>query len=226
MKRHSISQLRSYTMTMRLRTWLLMALLAFPLMLAGHYSGAGEKKKDDPKKDDPKYANFTYVPTADEVIYKMFDMAKVNKNDVIFDLGCGDNRILYMAAKKFGCRGVGIDLNPERIKESMDQYVKFNKDNAIGTLVEVRHGDALKVKDIGDASVVVMYMFPEFMDLWQPIALKHLKPGTRIVSHDYSWHNDKPGVVAWEPDETVKVRSATREHTVHMWTVKERKKGE
>ena len=77
---------------------------------------------------------------------------------------------------------------------------------------------------IGDATVVVMYMFPEFMNLWQPIALKHLKPGSRIVSHDYSWQNDKPGVVPWEPDQTVKVRSATREHTVHMWTVKERKK--
>src|SRR5439155_16138341 len=88
-------------------------------------AGAGEKKgkKDDEK---PKYANTTYVPTADEVIYKMFEMAKVNKGDVIFDLGCGDNRILYMAAKKFGCRGVGVEINPDRIRECMEQYEKYN----------------------------------------------------------------------------------------------------
>ena len=209
-------------MTMRLRNVLVAGLLVLPLLLAGHQTGAGEKKKDDKKdgKFEPKYANTTYVPTADEVIYKMFEMGKVSKDDVIFDLGCGDNRILYMAAKKFGCRGVGIEINPDRIREAMDQYEKFNGGKEFGkllSLVEVRHGDALKVKDIGDATVVVMYMFPEFMDLWQPIALKHLKPGTRILSHDYAWRNGN-----WEPDQTVKVRSSTREHTVHMWTVKKK----
>ena len=202
------------------RFLLLSVLLALPLVLTGLPSGADDKKKDD--KFQPKYANTTYVPTADEVIFKMLDMAKVTKNDVIFDLGCGDNRILYMAAKKYGCRGVGIEINPDRIREAMDQYEKYNGGKEFSkllSLIELRHGDALKVKDIGDASVVVMYMFPEFMDLWQPIALKHLKPGTRIVSHDYSWR-----IGNWEPDRTVKVRSSTREHTVHLWTVKERKK--
>src|SRR4051812_12920001 len=96
--------------TLRLGTLLLIFSLAFS-------AGAGEKKKGD--KDDPKYANFTYVPTADEVIEKMFEMGKVNKNDVIFDLGCGDGRILFMAAKKFGAHGVGIDLNPQRVEEAM-----------------------------------------------------------------------------------------------------------
>src|ERR1017187_10496938 len=84
------------------------------------------KEKDKEKKFEPKDANTTYVPTADEVIAKMFEMAKVNKDDVVFDLGCGDNRILYMAATKFGCRGVGVEINPDRIRESMDQYEKFN----------------------------------------------------------------------------------------------------
>jgi SAM-dependent methyltransferase len=174
------------------------------------------------KKFQPKYAITTYVPTADEVIEKMFEMAKVNKDDIVFDLGCGDNRICYMAAKKFGCRGVGVEINPDRVREAMDQYEKFNGGKDFGkllSLVEFRHGDALKVKDIGDASVVVMYMFPEFMNLWFPIAKEKLKPGTRIVSHDYSW--DKERVPdAWAPVATATVKSSTRDnHKVLMWVV-------
>jgi cyclopropane fatty-acyl-phospholipid synthase-like methyltransferase len=182
-----------------------------------------QDKKD--KKDDPKYNNPTFVPTADEVIYKMFEMGKINKNDVIFDLGCGDNRICFMAAKKFGSRGVGIETNPVRIREAMDMFDKYNKDDAISVgpvklpLVETRHGDALAMKDLKDASVVVMYMFPEFMDLWFPIAEKTLKPGTRILSHDYSWTK------GWEPVATVNVKSASRDnHKVLMWVVPEKKK--
>jgi cyclopropane fatty-acyl-phospholipid synthase-like methyltransferase len=192
-------------------------LLVLSLVVTAGVSAGG--KKDDEK---PKYANTTYVPTADEVIYKMFELAKVNKDDTIFDLGCGDNRILYMAAKKYGCRGVGIEINPDRIREAMDQYEKFNGGKEFGkllSLVEVRHGDALKVKDIGDASVVVMYMFPEFMDLWFPIAEAKLKPGTRILSHDYSWTK------GWEPVKTEMVKSTQRDsHKVLMWIVPEKGK--
>ena len=187
-------------------------------LLTAQLSG-NEKAKEKGKKDDPKYNNPTYVPTADEVIAKMFEMAKVTKNDVIFDLGCGDNRILFTAAKKFGCRGVGLELNPTRIEEAMKQYEVFNKDNAIGFLVETRHGDALRPKDLEDATVVVMYMFPEFMDLFFPIAQKRLKPGTRIVSHDYSWTK------GWDPVATATVKSASRDnHKVLLWIVPEKDK--
>ncbi len=190
-------------------------LLALSLVFTAGGAGAGDKKKGD----EPKYSNFTYVPTADEVIEKMFEMGKVNKSDVIFDLGCGDGRILFQAAKKFGARGVGIDLNPERIEDAMKQYRKYDT----GTLVEIRFGDALKVKDIGDATVVVMYMFPEFMDLWFPIAQQKLKPGTRILSHDYSWDLSKEAG-KWQPvrTETVTSKSQNREHRVTMWIVPEK----
>jgi SAM-dependent methyltransferase len=162
----------------------------------------------------------------------MFEMAKVNEKDVIFDLGCGDNRICYMAAKKFGCRGVGIEINPDRVREAMEQYEKYNGGKDFGkllSLVEFRHGDALKVKDIKDATVVVMYMFPEFMNYWYPIAAKNLKPGTRIVSHDYSWEKDyikkEYGLDAWEPVETANVKSSQREnHKVILWVVPDKKK--
>lgn len=184
-------------------------------------AGAGENPKGKKDVEEKlKYSNTTFVPTADEVIAKMFEMAKINKNDVIFDLGCGDARILYRAAKQYGCRGVGLEINPDRIREAMDQYEKYNGGKEFGKLitqVEVRHGDALKVKDIGDATVVVMYMFPEFMDLWFPIAKEKLKPGTRILSHDYSWTK------GWEPAAQATVKSATRDnHKVIMWVVPER----
>ncbi len=172
---------------------------------------------DEPgKKQEAKYSNPTYVPTADEVINKMFEMAKVGKNDIIFDLGCGDGRILFQAAEKFGARGVGVELNPVRIREAMDQADKYK--DKVGTLVEIRYGDALKVKDLSDATVVVMYMFPEFMDLWFPIAEKMLKPGTRIVSHDYQWTR------GWKPTAEETVRSSSRDnHRVILWEVPERK---
>jgi SAM-dependent methyltransferase len=206
-----------------------LCLCAFAICLALFLSPmtpGGEKAKGKDKKDDPKYNNPTFVPTADEVILKMFEMGKINKNDLIFDLGCGDNRICFMAAKKFGARGVGIETNPVRIREAMDMFDKYNRDDAIsyGTavklpLVETRHGDALALKDIGDATVVVMYMFPEFMDLWLPIAKEKLKPGTRILSHDYSWTN------GWEPVATATVKSASRDnHKVLMWIVPEKGK--
>ena len=166
----------------------------------------------DGNTEKPKYNNETYVPTADEVIHKMFEMGKVTKDDLIFDLGCGDGRILYMAAKKFGSHGVGLELNPARIIEAMDQAKKYD----VGTLVEIRHGDALRPKDLSDASVVVLYMFPEFMDLWLPIAKEKLKVGTRILSHDYTWN----AKYNWPPDQSVAVKSAIRSHTLHMWTVR------
>jgi hypothetical protein len=209
-----------------------LCLSVFAVVLAVFTSGlnaGGDKKKD--KKDDTKYNNPTFVPTADEVIEKMFEMGKVNKNDVIFDLGCGDNRICFMAAKKFGSRGVGIETNPVRIREAMDMFDKYNKDDAIsfGTsiklpLVETRHGDALAIKDLSDATVVVMYMFPEFMNIWFPIAKEKLKPGTRILSHDYSWEKETVPD-SWDAVRTETVKSTSRDnHKVIMWVVPEKTK--
>jgi hypothetical protein len=211
------------------RALCLIAFTACVAMLISPMNAGGDKKGKG--KDDPKYNNPTFVPTADEVIEKMFEMGKVGKNDLIFDLGCGDNRICFMAAKKFGSRGVGIETNPVRIREAMDMFDKYNKNDAIsyGTevklpLVETRHGDALAMKDLGDATVVVMYMFPEFMTYWQPIAAKHLKPGTRILSHDYEWdYSALPN--AWKPAATATVKSSSRDnHKVIMWVVPEKNK--
>jgi SAM-dependent methyltransferase len=183
---------------------------------------------DDPpkgKEEAPKY-NLIYVPTEVEVIEKMFDMAKVNaKNgpkEVVYDLGCGDGRIVALAAKKFGCRGVGVDLNPERIRECMDTIKKYEVEGFVEKgMLEYRLGDALKVCDFEKATVVMLYMLPQFMDKLEPIARAKLKPGSRIVAHDFRWASKD-----WEPDPggTVRFKGPTREHTLYLWTVKERKK--
>jgi cyclopropane fatty-acyl-phospholipid synthase-like methyltransferase len=163
-------------------------------------------------KDEKKY-NLIYVPTPEVVVEKMLNMAKVKKGDVVYDLGCGDGRVVAIAAKKYGVRGVGIDLNPDRIKEARETLKKYD----VEKLVEIRQGDALKVKDLDKATVVALYMLPEFMNWLEPIAKKTLKPGTRIVSHDYKWDSD------WQPEQTVEFKGPERTHILFLWTVPEKK---
>ncbi len=195
----------------RTRFLLLGAVLMLPLV--GFTTGQAQQ--------DNKEFNLIYVPTEEKVIEKMFDMAKVNKSDTIFDLGCGDGRICAMACKKFGCSAVGIDLNPERIKECMDTIKTYKVEEFVNPKyqLEYRLGNALTQSDFGRASVVMLYMLPEFMDLLEPVALKTLKPGSRIVSHDYRWRNTD-----WEPEQTVDFKGPNRSHTLYMWTVPAKKK--
>src|SRR5947207_10237848 len=91
------------------------------LLVLPFWAGADENPANTEK---PKYANLTFVPTADEVIEKMFELGKVGKGDIMFDLGCGDNRLCFKAAQKFGTRGVGVEINPIRIREAMDNAEK------------------------------------------------------------------------------------------------------
>lgn len=185
------------------------ALLLFALVLSQR-SSAGDN-------GDKKF-NLIYVPTDEKVIDKMFDMAKIKKSDVVFDLGCGDGRIVAMACKKFGVKGVGIDLNPERIRECMDTIKKYEVESYVDKfMLEYRLGNALTVPDLDKATVVMLYMLPEFMDMLEPIAKKTLKPGSRIVSHDYRWRNKE-----WEPEQTIQFKGPNREHTLYLWTVKEK----
>jgi SAM-dependent methyltransferase len=180
------------------------------------YPAAGQDKGGDKEQ---KF-NLIYVPTEEKVIEKMFDMAKITSKDVVFDLGCGDGRIIAMAAKKYNTRGVGIDLNPQRIKECMDTIKKYDVEPLVDKgLIEYRLGNALTVPDFNQASVVMLYMLPEFMDLLKPIAQKSLKPGTRIVSHDYRWRDTD-----WEPEQTINFQGPSRMHTLYLWTVKAPKK--
>jgi SAM-dependent methyltransferase len=163
--------------------------------------------------DDKVTCRIIYVPTPETVVDKMLDMAKVKKEDRVFDLSCGDGRVVAMAAKKFGSRGIGVDIDPARIKECKETMKKYEIPEG---LVEIRQGDALKVKDLERATVIMLYMLPEFMEKLEKQALEKLKPGTRIVAHDYPFPN-------WKADQVVEFKGPEREHTLYMWTVKEKK---
>ena len=179
------------------------AALAFPL------AGAQDKDK---KKDDP--CEIIYVPTEQDVVEKMLEMAKVKKDDIVYDLGCGDGRIVCTAAKKYGAKGVGIDIDPDRIRDCMATMKKFG---VTKEQVEIRQGDALKVKDLERATVIALYMLPEFMRKLEP-QLKRLKPGTRIVAHDYRFPET-------EPDQVIEFQPAAggRAKFLYLWTIREKK---
>jgi len=156
-----------------------------------------------------------YVPSEQVVVEKMLEMAKIKKTDVVFDLGCGDGRIVVTAAKKFGCKGIGIDYDPDRVKDSLKTMEKFG---VTKDLVEIREGDALEVKDLERATVIMLYMLPEFMEKLEPQMKKRLKPGTRIVAHDYPFPN-------MDPDQTVEFDTGgVRPKYLYMWTIREPKK--
>jgi SAM-dependent methyltransferase len=137
------------------------------------------------------------------------------KSDIVYDLGCGDGRIVCIAARKYGARGVGVDIDPVRIKDCGETMKKYN---IAMEQVEFRQGDALKVKDLDKASVITFYMLPEFMEKLEP-QVKKLKPGTRLVAHDYPFPNLKA-------DQVVEFKGPYREHTLYLWTVREEQKEE
>jgi SAM-dependent methyltransferase len=148
-----------------------------------------------------------YVPTKPEVVAKMLEMAAVGKNDVLYDLGCGDGRIVITAAKLFGTRGVGIDINPERIKECRENAVKEN----VTGLVKFLEQDLFQT-DFREASVVTLYLLSSVNLRLRPILFEQLRPGTRVVSHDFS-------MGTWKPDQFAEVETDGMTHDVYFWVV-------
>jgi ribosomal protein L11 methylase PrmA len=141
------------------------------------------------------------------VVEKMLELATVTKDDLVYDLGCGDGRIVVAAAKKYGCRAVGFDIDPRRIKESLENVDK----NKVGHLVKIEERNIFKV-DASQANVVTMYLLPDVNRKLIP-QLRKLKPGSRIVSHSFAMK----GI---EPDKVVRVKSKEDEwqHTIYLWT--------
>jgi len=143
-----------------------------------------------------------------EVVDRMLELAEVQRGDVIYDLGSGDGRIIIRAAKKYGIRGVGIEIDPDLVRRSRDNAWKEKVDH----LVEFREQDALKV-DVSAATVVTLYMLPEFNAKLRPILWKQLKPGSRVVSHDFS-------IEGWTPIRVEKIRGGLlHDHTVFLWKI-------
>jgi len=149
-----------------------------------------------------------YLPTPPKVVEKMLELAKVTKNDVVYDLGCGDGRIPVIAAKKYGCKACGFDIDPKRVKESLENV----EQNGVGKLVSIHQKDIFTL-DISDANVVTLYLLPTLNVKLIP-QLEKLKPGSRIVSHAF----DMKGVI---PDQVVTVKedeASDRTYTLYLWT--------
>ncbi|HON39720.1 MAG TPA: class I SAM-dependent methyltransferase, partial [Deltaproteobacteria bacterium] len=128
----------------------------------------------------PDELDVPYVPTPESVVEKMLDMAAVTGSDLVYDLGCGDGRIVIAAAKERGARGVGIDLDPERIRESKENAREARVTDRV---MFVRQD--LYNTDLRDATVVTLYLLPSVNLEIRPKLFKELKPGTRVVSHDF-----------------------------------------
>jgi ribosomal protein L11 methylase PrmA len=144
-----------------------------------------------------------YVPTPQEVVEAMLQVANVTKNDIVYDLGCGDGRIPVTAAKKYGARGIGIDIDPQRIKEANENVQK----SGVADKVKIMNAD-LFTTDISEATVVTLYLLPSLNQKLMPKLKSELKPGTRIVSHAFDMGD-------WKPEKELDVNG----RKVYYWTI-------
>src|SRR5690606_15964693 len=172
-----------------------LALLVMPLQPAAQQTATSEPTSLAP-----------YVPTPQDVVERMLELANVTSKDTVYDLGCGDGRIVVTAAKKYGARGVGVDINPDRIRESQENAKKAGVEH----LVEFRLQDAMTV-DVSPATVVTLYLLSSSNAKLRPILTRQLKPGARIVSHAFSMGD-------WEPTKTdTFTDSGGSQRTLYLW---------
>ncbi len=146
-----------------------------------------------------------YVPTPEPVVDSMLTLANVDETDVVYDLGSGDGRIVIRAAQKYGARGVGIEIDPDRVEEARQNAQEAGVEN----LVEFRQGDLFEA-DISEATVVTLYLLPSVNQKLRPKLFEELAPGTPVVSHDFDMGQ-------WTPDRTVDLDG----DTIYRWTIPE-----
>lgn len=171
--------------------------LILSLLLAA--SGVGLACAQDAKRTP----DVIYVPTPQEVVEDMLRLADVRKGDVLYDLGSGDGRIAVTAAKKYGVRAVGIDIDPDRIREATDNARK----GGVAKLVQFRRED-LFAADFREATVVTLYLLPDLNLKLRPQLQAQLRPGTRVVSHQFDMGD-------WKPDKVLESNG----RTVYFWVM-------
>lgn len=180
--------------------------LLLAVLLSVPVARAAEPKSDDLKR--LRTPDVVYVPTPNDVVEKMLDLASPGKDDLIYDLGCGDGRIVIAAAKRCGCKAVGYDIEPERVIESRRNVEK----DKVGHLVTIEQKDVFKL-DLSPASVVTVYLLPELNVKLIP-QLEKLKPGSRVVSHEFPMKGVKPDKVVHMTSNEDGV-----EHAIYLWTI-------
>ncbi len=155
-----------------------------------------------------KTPDCVFVPTPHDIVEKMLRMANVTKDDVVYDLGCGDGRIVVQAAKKRGCKGIGFEIVPKLAQQARDNASQ----NGVSHLVQIKEEDLFKA-DFSEATVLPIYLLPKMLKKLKP-KLAKLKPGTRIVSHDYRIDGVKP-------DKTVTLvsKETGAEHILILYTL-------
>ena len=144
-----------------------------------------------------------FVPTGYEVVTQMLKLAAVTSRDIVYDLGCGDGRFVVTAARQFGARGVGIDIDPERIKEARELAKRTGTEDKVRFI----EGDLFEA-DISEATVVTLYLLTKLNLKLRPKLMKELKPGTRIVSHAFDMGD-------WTPEKTESVGSSS----IYLWRI-------
>lgn len=152
-----------------------------------------------------------YVTTPQDIVDRMLSMAKVTRDDVVYDLGCGDGRIVISAARRYGARGVGIDLDPERIQEANANA----RSAGVQERVRFRQADLFRT-DFSPATVVMLYLLFEVNLQLMPQLWRQLQVGARVVSHDFHMG------AQWPPEQIVRVR----DKTLYAWTITEELKQE
>jgi ubiquinone/menaquinone biosynthesis C-methylase UbiE len=177
----------------------MVSFVAFALLLAGGIATASMAAQEDDQYDVP------YVPTPMKTVAKMLDMAKVGPSDIVYDLGSGDGRIVVAAVRDYGARkAVGVDINPVRIREANENARRAN----VTDKVKFAEDDVFEF-DFSEATVLTMYLLTEVNVRLRPRVLSLLKPGTRVVSHDFD-------MAEWEPDDVASMDSFRH---VYLWIV-------
>ncbi len=167
------------------------------------------------QNSQPKHElDVPYVPTTEAAVKAMLKLAEVKRADIVYDLGCGDGRIVIAAAKEYGAHGVGIDINPERVQEAKENAAKAG----VGNLVRFEENDLFQA-DIHEATVVTLFLLNSVNVRLRPKLLKDLKPGTRVVSNTF-------GMGDWKPDKELlvgdPVEGFSLSHKLFLWTIPQR----
>jgi hypothetical protein len=166
-----------------------------------------------PTTTEKKPLDVPYVPTHESLVDEMLSMARVGANDVLYDLGSGDGRIVITAARRFGTRGVGYDLDPDRVSEARENARRAG----VTDRVRFEQQDIFTAK-FADATVITMYLLPDVNMRLRPKLLSELKPGTRIVSHNYDLGD-------WQPVQRKEMDVSGVNHTLFLWIVPQRASG-
>lgn len=153
-----------------------------------------------------------YVTSPQPIVDRMLDMAAVKAGETVYDLGCGDGRILITAAQRFKAKGVGVELSEKLVRSTMETVKRMNLQDQ----VKIIHGDLREV-NLQPADVVTIYLETGTNDLLKPNLEKYLRPGARVVSHDFE-------VRGWKPTQVEKITAYNRTHTIYVYTMPPEKK--